>query len=308
MASRGGLIALLLLVGLGWGLSVPMMKIAVSTGYQHFGLLFWQGVIALIVMIVIAAIRGVWLPMGLAHIRVYAVIALLGVVLPNAATYKAIAYLPAGVTAILYSTVPLLTFPVALMLALERFSLRRLAGLLAGMTAVLVLVAPGAALPETSAVIWVGVMLLACLCYAFEGNYVARWGTAGLDAIQVLFGAKVIAVLLSLPLALFSGQWIDPGLPWGAPQLAHILGSSVSVLAYAGYVWLIGRAGPVFAVQVSYLVTIFGVLWSWLLLSEGLTAVVLGALALMCLGLYLVQPRNEAGLAAPARIGDSEPG
>jgi drug/metabolite transporter (DMT)-like permease len=56
----------------------------------------------------------------------------------------------------------------------------------------------------------------------------------------------------------------------------------------------VGRAGPVFAAQVSYLVTLFGVTWAMLFLGEGYSALVLAALALMLAGLALVQPRPRA--------------
>jgi drug/metabolite transporter (DMT)-like permease len=47
------------------------------------------------------------------------------------------------------------------------------------------------------------------------------------------------------------------------------VGSSVAhALAYAGYVWMVGRAGAVFAAQVSYLVTAFGIFWAWLIFWE----------------------------------------
>ena len=36
------LVALLVLLGIGWGVTQPLAKIAVSDGYRHFGLVFWQ--------------------------------------------------------------------------------------------------------------------------------------------------------------------------------------------------------------------------------------------------------------------------
>jgi hypothetical protein len=59
-----------------------------------------------------------------------------------------------------------------------------------------------------------------------------------------------------------TGHFIDPRGPWGAPEAAIVLSSLVHAGVYAGYVWMVGRAGAVFAAQVSYLVTPFGVLWA----------------------------------------------
>jgi drug/metabolite transporter (DMT)-like permease len=83
----------------------------------------------------------------------------------------------------------------------------------------------------------------------------------------------------------------------GTAGYALILASVAHVLVYAGYVWLVGRAGPVFTVQVSYLVTGFGILWAKGILNEAYTPAVWAALAIMFLGMYLVQPRPKAALA-----------
>ncbi len=57
---------------------------------------------------------------------------------------------------------------------------------------------------------------------------------------------------------------------------------------------MVGRAGPIFAVQVSYLVTGFGVIWAILILDESYTGWVWSAMAVMMIGMALVQPRARA--------------
>jgi len=66
----------------------------------------------------------------------------------------------------------------------------------------------------------------------------------------------------------------------------------------------VGRAGPVFAVQISYFVTIFGIFWAWVILREAYPASVWFALGLMLLGMYLVKPRKPS-LEARAAIEDN---
>ena len=297
-------VAVLLLLGAGWGLTMPLTKMAVSEGYQHFGLLFWQLAIGVAVMGILALPLGVRLPFTPAALRVYVIIALIGSVLPNTASYQAAVHLPSGVLSILLSMIPIWAFPIALALGLDRFETRRFAGLLAGLCAVLLIVLPGAEMSGAIPVFWVLVGLISGLFYAFEGNYVARWGTAGLSPIQVLWGASLVGMVIALPLALLSGQWIDPRPPYGAPDIAQIISSALHVIVYAGYVWLVGRAGPVFAVQVSFLVTLFGVFWARLILDEAYAPTVWAALVLMLVGMYLVQPR-KAHLDAPAAMEDT---
>ncbi|APX10952.1 DMT family transporter [Tateyamaria omphalii] len=299
-----GFTAVLILLGAGWGLTMPLTKIAVSTGYQHFGLLFWQLAIGAVVMSVIAAVRRVRLPLRRAQLRVYVIIALIGSVLPNSASYQAAVHLPSGIMSILLSMIPIWAFPIALSLGLDRFEWRRFGGICVGLAAVMLIVLPNASISGGIPILWVCVGLISGLFYAFEGNYVARWGTAGLDAIQVLWGASIVGAVIALPLALFSGQWIGPRLPLGSPETALVLSATTHVLVYAGYVWLVGRAGPVFAVQVSFLVTLCGVFWARLILSEDYAPTVWIALILMLLGMFLVQPRRSR-VEDPASFGES---
>jgi drug/metabolite transporter (DMT)-like permease len=284
----------LIILGMGWSFTQPMSKLAVSEGYQHFGLIFWQSAIGAVLLTLANLIRGKGLPLGPAQLRVYLIIALIGTVIPNSATFQAAAHLPSGILSILLSMIPIFAFPVALVLGNDRFEARRLGGLILGLIGVMMIVLPSARIPQMGSAFWVMIALIGGACYAFEGNYVAKWGTAGMDSIQVLLGASLVGSIISLPLALATGQWIDPMPPYGIPDYAHILGSLIHVIVYAGYVWLVGRTGPVFAVQVSYLVTIFGVFWAKLILNETYVPQVWLAMLAMLAGMYLVQPRKQS--------------
>ncbi len=285
-------IATLAFLGAGWGLAIPLSKIAVSEGYRHFGLVFWQLVISGAILGVLTVARGRNLPLGRAQIRMYLVIALIGTVLPNSASYQAAVHLPAGILAILLALVPMFAFPIALMMSTDRFSWSRLGGLGCGLLGVILLVRPEMGLPERSMIAYIPLALVASAFYGLEGNVVAKWGTAGLDPVQLLFGASVFGVFVSAPLAMGTGHWIDPRPPWGAPDFALALGSVIHAAVYCGYVWLVSRAGAVFAAQVSYLVTGFGVVWAMLLLGERNSGWVWAAMALMFVGLFLVRPRG----------------
>lgn len=292
------LFGVLILMGAGWGMTQPLSKIAVSEGYRHFGLVFWQMAIGATMLGIIQLVRRKPLRVDAPALRVYVFIALVGTVFPNSAMYEAIRHLPAGLVSILLSLVPMLAFPMALMLGNERFALLRFCGLLLGLFGVLLIIGPEGSLPDRSMVLFVGLALVAPLFYGFEGNAVARWGTAGLSPLEVLFGASLVGAVIVLPLALATGQFIDPRPPWGAPDFAYATSSLIHLVVYMTYIWLVGRAGPVFAVQVSYLVTGFGVLWAMLILGERYSGWVWAAMAVMMLGIFLVQPRarpREAG-------------
>lgn len=295
----------LVLMGAGWGVTQPMTKISVSTGYGHFGLLFWQQVLGAGLMVLVCTLRRTPLPRTAGAIRAFVVIALIGAVLPNSISYQAAVHLPAGIMSLLLSIIPMFAFVIALLLGNDRFALRRLFGLVFGLVGVLIIIVPSVDLGQSVPVGWAALYLVVALFYAFEGNYVARWGVAGLDPFQLMLGASLAGLLISTPLMLGTGQTITPLWPLPPAQIALVIGSVVHVLVYAGYVWLVGRAGAVFAVQVSYMVTGFGLFWAWLVLGEPVSPVIFVALAVMFAGMYLVQPRPKALLAAQDGIGDN---
>ena len=293
-SGRLALVGVLLLLGIGWGSTQSLGKLAVSSGHQHFGLIFWQLVIGAVVLGTLNLLRRKSFAITRAGLRFAVVIALIGTLIPNSTFYLSVAHLPGGVMSILISTVPLLSLPLALALGMDRFDALRLLGLCCGVLGVALIALPQTSLPSPDMVAWLPVALIGPLFYAMEGNYVAKWGTAGLDAVQAMFWASSVGALMALPLTLWSGQWISPLPPYGVPELALIASSCVHALVYAGYVWLAARAGAVFATQVAYVVTGSGVLWAMLLLGERFSGWVWAALVVMLLGLFLVQPRLKA--------------
>lgn len=278
-------------MGAGWGATQPLSKIAVSEGYRHFGLIFWQSVIGCILLGSFQLLRKRPLRITRPTIAVFLFVSLFGTVIPNATSYEAVRHLPAGLTSILLALVPMFAFPIALALGNERFELNRLLGLALGLCGVALIVGPEASLPERAAIIFVPFVLVSVFCYGLEGNVLARWGTAGMDPVEALLGATVLSSLLTFLLAIGTGQFIDPRGPWGAPDIALVATSTIGILVYTSYVWMIGRAGPIFAGQVSYLVTGFGVIWSMLILGESYSLWIWAAMALMMIGLFFVQPR-----------------
>ena len=166
-----------------------------------------------------------------------------------------------------------------------------LIGLTLGFGAVVLIAANSGSFEGDVTLWWIAVALVAPSFYALEGNVVAKWGTYGFDAIETLFWSSVFGLVPSLLLALGTGQFIPVPTTWGPPEFAFLIIAVAHAVVYAGYVWLVSNAGPVFAAQVSYLVTIFGIFWAIVLLHEAYANGIWLALALMLSGMFLVQPR-----------------
>jgi drug/metabolite transporter (DMT)-like permease len=215
----------------------------------------------------------------------------LGTLVPNATFYTSVARLPAGIMSILISTVPLLAFPMSMALGLDRFSGRRVLGLALGLAGVLLIALPNASLPDPAMAAFLPLAMVGPLFYAMEGTYVARNGTAGMDAVQAMFGASLVGLIMCVPIMLMLGHWFAMPLPPGRAEWALIGSSAMHALLYSTFVWLAARAGAVFASQTSYIVTASGVFWAMLILGERFSPWVWAAAAVMLAGLSLVQPR-----------------
>ena len=136
--------------------------------------------------------------------------------------------------------------------------------------------------------------LIGPLFYAVEGTFVSRFGMAGMDPVQAMFGASLVGMVLCLPAVLVSGQWVDPLAQFDQAGQALVLSSVLHAMLYATYVGLAARVGAVFAAQTSYIVTAAGLCWSMLLLGERFSPWIWAAVPVMLIGLTLVKPRPSA--------------
>jgi len=286
-------VALLVALGVGWGSTQPLGKIAASTGHPPFGLIFWQTVIMVVVLGALMVARGLRPRFNRGAMIFFGVVAVLGTIIPNASFYISVARLPAGIMSILISTVPLIAFPMAMAVGADRFGWQRLGGLMLGMVGVALIVLPRASLPDPAMVAFLPLAMVGPFFYALEGVFVARFGTGGMHPIAAMFGTMVLVLILLVPILAVTGQFYVPSLPLGTADLALILSSGMSGILYATYVGLAVRAGAVFATQTSYVVTVAGIAWASLLLGERLSAFVLVGATVLLLGVSLVRPRHR---------------
>lgn len=291
------LAAALVLFGAAWGLGQPLNKIAVAGGYRPWGIIFWQSLVVLLLLGAFNAVRGRGLPRGAVQWRVCVMVALLGTLLPHWATYSAVAHLPAGVMALILAAIPILSLPIAVALGQDGFTARRISGLLAGFAGAGCLIAARSGFGGDSPLWFVVLGAVAPLCYALNGNLLTRFGRAGLDPLQLFMGAMLLVLPAAGCLALSTGQFIAPRWPPSSADLALCAVAAIHACVYTGFLWLLGRAGAVFAAQVAYLVTGFGMVWSMLILRETYAGWVWLAFLAMLLGIFLVQPRPNATLA-----------
>ena len=297
MTARFNLTLILLIVGVSWGLTAPLSKIAVSTGHHYLGLLIWQIIIMILSLGLIQIFRKKKLPLNLNCFWRYVLVALLGTILPNSIMYKAYFHLQSGIMSILVSIVPMIAFLLVLVLQMEKFEIRRFLGVLFGIFAIILIVFPKLDLGYIGEVGWILLALLSPLCYAIEGVWINKIGIAKLDPIEVILGASILGFFILMPIVALNGYWITPYRVWGPAEFAITASSLIHSLIYISYIWLIGKAGVIFASQVSYIYTASGIGFSIILLGEGYSLFVWVAVILMLMGLMMVRPSRRSSLS-----------
>lgn len=285
---------LLLAMGLGWGLAFSLAKLAIMAGGMPLGMAFWQMVASTVMTFAICKLHGLPIPFSRHHIVNYLIVSVLATSVPSSCLMFAAGRVPAGVVAITIAIVPMLTYALATGLGRERQSMVRLTGLLCGIAAILLLVLPETSFPDRSAVPWILVAAIAPTFHAFNNINLTRPAMADMHPLHIIFGANLIGAMTLLPMAVLSGQMFPLAFPFGVLEWALLGNSVISVLAFVSFITTIKLAGPVFASQTGYLVTISGVIWGMMLFGETHSAWVWASLVVMLIGLSLVSPRQTS--------------
>ncbi|MHB1317787.1 MAG: DMT family transporter [Anaerolineae bacterium] len=291
--------ALLILLGAIWGASFLLIKIGISEIAPMTFALLRIAIGALTTAIVLAfgrqrlpRERRVW-----GHL---AVMGLLGIGVPYAAISWGTQYIPSSLSAILNGMMPIFTFLVVVIMGSERFTLRRLLGVILGFAGTTVLVLPQLAAGGLQAsVLGSLAVILAALSYAVAAVY-AKQHVSHLPYQIATFGQLALAALILLPLAIAEPSW-RADVTMRSVGALLFLGTVSTALAYLIYYRLIRQAGATFTSLVTYISPPFGVFWGRLILDEPITWNVLAALGLILVGLLLVRlpPRRSAAPSLP---------
>jgi drug/metabolite transporter (DMT)-like permease len=219
-----------------------------------------------------------------AHWRSYLVVGAIGIAAPFVLYSFAAMHAPASLLAIVNATAPIFGLAWGMLLAGERLTARKAAGLALGIAGVALIARPtGATGPLLG---WaVAAALGACSLYGVVGVLIRRFA-AGVSPRSMAAGNQLAAALVLVPLLA-----VVP--PLGAPTplvVANVLGLALlaSGVAFVLYFRLIADVGATRALTVTYLIPLFGILWGWLFLGEALPAAALLGGGLILAGTVLV--------------------
>lgn len=285
---------ILLVMGLAWGLSFSLARIAASAGIHPFSITFWEALGAGATLVLVCLVRRRPIPLSRDLLLLYLVAGALGMVVPNAIFFFAAAHVPAGILSISLAVIPLITFVASAALRLERFAPGRAAGVGVGILAILLLVGPQESLPDPAQLPWVLACVGAAGCYAAFNVMMSLWKPPGASAFTTTAALFAAAALLLVPVMGATDSFVAPGWPWMEVEWSLLGLGLINAVAFSLFVYLIETAGPVFTSQTSNLVTLFGVLWGIAIFGEQNSAWVWLSLATMFVAITLVTPRAAA--------------
>lgn len=198
----------------------------------------------------------------------YLIVGIINSALPFALYCFAELYISATTAAILNATSPLFGAAFAAAFLGELLNPRKLLGMLIGLSGVVVVVGWQSGPMQAHSLLAALACLAAALCYGLAGVY-AKLRMAGTTPFAIALYSQLGAALFLLPGVALSPLPTIPDFVIAANVAAlGVLGTAVAFLLYFR---LIDNVGPTKALTVTYLIPVFGALWSSLFLHEALT-------------------------------------
>ncbi len=304
--------AMLLLLSLLWGGSFFFVGVAVDH-VPPLTLVTLRVGLAAVVLWAVVAVLGRSIPRGAQAWGALLGLGFLNNVVPFSLLVWAQQTIASGLASILNATTLLFTVAVAgLLLADERITAPKLAGILVGFAGVAVMIGPAALFDPDAGVAAQLACLGAALSYAVAGVFGRRFGRLRVDPVVVAAGQVTASAVMLAPAALMSDTpWTlalpPPSALWAIAGLAVLS----TAAAYILYFQILQRAGATNLLLVTFLIPVSAIALGVMVLGERLTAAQIVGMALIGVGLLAMDgrlwPRGGNG-PAPQSSGSSSAG
>lgn len=274
-------LALLILI---WSTTWAVIRVGLR-GIPPFTGVALRFALAGVVLLALAPVLGVKLGRHPNEPRIWAINVFLTFAIPYSVLYWSEQWLPSGLAAVIFATVPLVTALAAhFMLPAERLTPRRFLGVLVGFGGIAVLYSGdfralgGAQVAKAAAV-----MLIAPVCAGLANVALKRWGE-GIHPISI--GAvpmAVTAVLIGT-----ASRFVEHGRPvtFNTPAVLSLLylGLIGSALPFTLYFWLLKRQSATGMAMINYATPIFAIIIGTVFLDEPFTLRIVMGTALVLIG------------------------
>lgn len=170
----------------------------------------------------------------------------------------------------------------------ERMSLMKAAGLTAAFLGVVLALADSIALPGRDALIGDALMVLGAALWGATTIVIKVTPLARVRAEKTLLYQLAVSAAVTLPLSFLIGE---AGIFNATPLVVGALGFQivwVVAITYLVWLWIMIHYPAAQMASFTFLAPVFGVAFGGLLLGERIGPLLIGALALVALGIYLV--------------------
>ncbi|MFT5502495.1 MAG: drug/metabolite transporter (DMT)-like permease [Gammaproteobacteria bacterium] len=277
-------------MGVLWGLSLSLAKIGVQAGGHPIGMGLWQVCTSASMLLAFLLIRRRIPVVRPDIIRFGVVCGGCGVAFPSIALFWCALYLPAGIVAIAFASLPLFTYLMSVLLGIEKGQNRRLMGVSVGLGAMMLMIVPEGSLPSPNLTGWVLLALIASVGMSIENTYAGGYRPPNVGSLELSFIRQATAALILFPLAWYFDSMMPLLEIWGTAQWATTATGLLSGIAFTLLLYVINSAGPIFASQTAYIITLAGVGWGMILFGETHSGYIWVALVLTLIGIALVKP------------------
>lgn len=285
----------LCLLSIVWGSTFVFAKVAVAE-IPPLVLVFCRVAIAAAALHCVLRIRGLRFPAQPAILISFLGMGLLNNAIPFSLIFWGQTALAAGLASILNATTPIFTVLVAsLLFRQETLRPHRVAGAVLGFAGIVVMLSPALAGLAREPIWAEAACLGAALSYAFAAAFAKRF--KDMPAMVAATGQLSGSSLLILPLALWQATgWTPGGVSLTAWVNVAALGLLGTAFAYLLYFRLLSQAGATNASLVTLLIPLNTVVMGALFLGEALSPHQLAGLAILLIGLLVLDGRWIAAL------------
>ncbi|MEO1091523.1 MAG: EamA family transporter [Pseudomonadota bacterium] len=288
-ATEWGLVVALSIL---WGGSFFFNGVAVQE-LPTFTVVVARVAIAGAILLIVLRVVGVALPLDLAAWQAFLAMGLLNNVVPFSLIVWGQHHVASGVASILNATTPLFGVVVAhLLTADEKATGARFLGVVVGFFGVALMMGVDVLAGLGSTALGQLACLGAALSYAFAGVYGRRFRRLGIPPLATATGQVLASSAVLVPLMLLVDR------PWTLPMpsaatIGALLGVAAlsTALAYVLYFRILATAGATNLLLVTLLIPVSAVLLGVALLDERLGPEHLGGMALIALGLAVIDGR-----------------
>ena len=283
---------MLLMLSILWGGSFFFIGIAVAE-LPTFTIVFLRAGIAALGLHLVMRVMGEHMPGGLKVWRAFFVMGFLNNLIPFSLIAWGQSHVESGLASILLATTPLFSVVVAHYLTTdERLSAGRIAGIIAGIAGVVILIdADVFSSLGIAFVAHIG-LLGAALFYSFSAVFGRRFQRMGVTPLANASGQITASSIMLLPLALAVDQPWTLAMPsvntWLAIAGLALLSTS---LAYVIYFRILATAGATNLLLVTFLIPVSAIILGAAFLAERLEANHFIGMAVIGIGLAAIDGR-----------------